>query len=34
MIEMGWCRPYTSKQINRIRHVCAWLGLGRSRLFG
>ena len=24
MIEMGWCRPYINKQINRIRHVFKW----------
>jgi len=24
MIEMGWCRSYTNKQVNRIRHVFKW----------
>ena len=24
MIEMGWCRPYINKQMNRIRHVFKW----------
>jgi integrase len=24
MIDMGWCRPYTNKQINRIRHLFKW----------
>jgi integrase len=24
MVEMGWCRPYVNKQINRIRHVFKW----------
>jgi len=24
MIEMGWCRPYINKQVNRIRHVFKW----------
>ncbi len=24
MIDMGWCRPYINKQINRIRHIFKW----------
>ena len=24
MIEIGWCRPYVNKQINRIRHIFRW----------
>ncbi len=24
MVEMGWCRPYVNKQVNRIRHVFRW----------
>jgi len=24
MVQMGWCRPYTNKQINRIRQVFKW----------
>jgi len=24
MIDMGWCRPYINKQINRIRHLFKW----------
>lgn len=24
MVEMGWCRPYINKQINRIRHAFKW----------
>ncbi|HUW34124.1 MAG TPA: site-specific integrase, partial [Planctomycetota bacterium] len=24
MVEMGWCRSYTNKQVNRVRHVFKW----------
>jgi len=24
MIDLGWCRPYVNKQLNRIRHVFKW----------
>jgi len=24
MIDIGWCRPYINKQVNRIRHVFNW----------
>jgi len=24
MVDMGWCRPYVNKQVNRIRHVFKW----------
>ena len=24
MIEIGWCRPYVNKQVNRIRHIFRW----------
>jgi len=24
MIEIGWCRPYINKQVNRIRHIFRW----------
>ena len=24
MIEIGWCRPYINKQVNRIRHLFRW----------
>ena len=24
MVDGGWCRPYTNKQINRIRHLFKW----------
>lgn len=24
MIDMGWCRPYVNKQVNRIRHMFKW----------
>jgi len=24
MIDMGWCRPYINKQLNRIRHMFKW----------
>jgi integrase len=24
MVQMGWCRPYINKQVNRIRHAFRW----------
>lgn len=24
MVQMGWCRPYINKQINRVRHAFKW----------